>query len=106
MGSHPKIFLRFGLNLKLLWPGQIIKQQASSLFLDYYKHGNFVVVVARACLSSLKTVSLALPGDLICCLSSNRCAHDAWRTCHDGFVFSCFLLLVLVVVVCALGCAD
>jgi hypothetical protein len=29
MGSHPKLFSRFGLNLKSLWPGQSIKQQAS-----------------------------------------------------------------------------
>jgi hypothetical protein len=37
VGSHPKLFLRFGLDLKLLWLGQIIEQKASSLFLDYYK---------------------------------------------------------------------
>ncbi len=84
MGSHPKLFLRFGLNLKLLWPGQIIEQQASSLFLDYYKNGNFVVVVACACLLSIKTVSLALSGNSICCLSSNHRVH-----CFFPFFVAC-----------------
>jgi hypothetical protein len=41
--SHPKIFLHFGLGLKLLWPGQSIEQQASSLFFDYYKNGIFLL---------------------------------------------------------------
>jgi hypothetical protein len=55
-------------------------------------------------LSSLKTVSPALPGDLICCLSSNCCMHDAWRTCHNGFVFvllfvSAMLAVTIVAIV-------
>ncbi len=41
--SHPKLFSCFGLNLKLLWPGQSIEQQAPSLFLDYYKNGYFLL---------------------------------------------------------------
>jgi hypothetical protein len=98
VGSHPKLFSCFGLDLKLLRLGQIIKQQASSLFLDYYKNGNFFAVVTRACLLSLKTVSLALPGDSICYLSSDCWACDAWRTCHDGF------FLFFFVVVCACCC--
>jgi hypothetical protein len=44
MRSHPKIFWRFELNMKLLLPGQSIEQQASSLFLDYYKNGNFLLL--------------------------------------------------------------
>ncbi len=41
LGSHPKLFLHFGLDLKLLWLGQSIKQQASSLFLEYQQNGIF-----------------------------------------------------------------
>jgi hypothetical protein len=41
VGSHPKLFLRFGLDLKFLWPSQSIEQQASSLFLEYYQNGIF-----------------------------------------------------------------
>jgi hypothetical protein len=48
MRSHPKLCLRFRLDLLLLWPGQSIKQQASSLFLDFYQNVLFVVV-AHAC---------------------------------------------------------
>ncbi len=47
----------------------------------------FFVVVACACSVSLGMVSLTLPGDSICCLSSNCCARDAWCTCHNGFLF-------------------
>jgi hypothetical protein len=97
--SHLELFLRFGLNLKLLWPGQSIEQQASSLFLDYYKNG-FFVVAARACLLSLKTVSLDLPGNMICCLSSNQRVSDVWhmsrRFCFF-LLFCCFCLLLLFV---------
>ncbi len=39
VGSHPKLCLRFGLDSKLLWPGQSIEQQASSLFLEYQQRG-------------------------------------------------------------------
>jgi hypothetical protein len=48
--SHPKYFLRCGLNLKLLWPGHSIEQQASSLFFGLSTNKIVVfVVVARAC---------------------------------------------------------
>ena len=49
-------------------------------------------------LLSLKMVSPALPGNSICCLSSNCCA------CDNSFVF--FLLLALVVVFVHVGHAD
>jgi hypothetical protein len=48
MRSHLKLFLRFGLDLKLLWPGQSMEQQASSLFWSTNKMVLFVVV-ACAC---------------------------------------------------------
>ncbi len=49
-------------------------------------------------------VLLALPGDSIHCLSSDRCVRDAWCRCHDD----CFFLfaLVLVVVVVCIDYAD
>ncbi len=47
-------------------------------------------------LSSLKRVSLALPGNSLGCLSSDRHVRDAWCTCHRGCVF--LLLFALVVV--------
>ncbi len=52
VGSNLKLFLRFGLNLKLLWLGQSIEQQASSSFLEYQQNGIFVVV---ACICSFVT---------------------------------------------------
>jgi hypothetical protein len=43
VGSHLKLFLRFRLDWMFLWPGKSIEQQASSLFLDYYQNGNFLL---------------------------------------------------------------
>jgi hypothetical protein len=60
MGSLPKLFLRFGLDLKLLWLGQSIKQQASSSFLECLQNGILVVFLALVLLP-LIMVSLALP---------------------------------------------
>jgi hypothetical protein len=48
VGSHPKLFLRFGLNLKLLWLGQSIKNKHPLYFWITNKMV-FVVVVACAC---------------------------------------------------------
>jgi hypothetical protein len=63
----------------------------------------FFVVVAWACLLSLGMVPLTLPGNSTRCLSSDHCTRDVWHMYHNGFVFSSFLLLlVLVVVVCML----
>jgi hypothetical protein len=55
VGSHPKLFLHFRLDLKLLWPGKSIKQQASSLFLDYYKKGSTKRTLCGIVLSKLNT---------------------------------------------------
>ena len=56
----------------------------------------FLLLLLALDLSSLKTVSPALPGNSIRCLSSNCSARDMWRTCHKGFVFFvvCKLLLL------------
>jgi hypothetical protein len=47
----------------------------------------FLLSLLALVLLSLGLVSLALPGDSICGLSSDRCTRDLWRTCHNGFVF-------------------
>jgi hypothetical protein len=52
MRRHQELFLRFGLNLKFLWPGQSIKQQASSLFLECTNKMVFFVI---ACVCSFDT---------------------------------------------------
>jgi hypothetical protein len=60
----------------------------------------FFIVILTLVLLYLGMVSLALPGDSICGLSSNCRVHDAWRTCHDGFVFcsACKFFFVCFVV--------
>ncbi len=53
----------------------------------------FVVVACTCSVLLLGTVSLALPGNLICYLSSNCCACDAECMCHVGFVLHILLLI-------------
>jgi hypothetical protein len=52
--SHPKYFSRFGLDLKLLWPGQSIEQQASSLLFGLSTN-KMVVFVVVTCACSVVT---------------------------------------------------
>jgi hypothetical protein len=100
--SHPKLFLCFGLDLKLLWQGQSIEQQCPCIE-EILPKMVFLLSLLALVLLSLGTMSLALPG-VICCLSSNCFAGDTWCTCHSGCGF--LLLLRLVVVVRMLGCTD
>ncbi len=67
-------------------------QTTSILLLAELYQDSFFVVVTHAC-----SVLTALPGDSICGLSSNRPTCDAWRMCHDRFVF---VLLASSVFVC------
>ncbi len=60
----------------------------------------FFVVLACTCLLTPGMVSLTLPGNSTCCLSSDHCACDAWSMCHDSLfspIYCCLHLLLLFV---------
>jgi hypothetical protein len=106
MRSHPKLYSRYGLDLKLLWPGKSIEQQASSLFFSSNKMG-FFVVVACACsfVTEDSVTGSARRFDLLLVqrsLRALRMVHVSWRLCIC--LFGC--CLQVFVVECVLGCAD
>jgi hypothetical protein len=81
--------------LKLLWPDQSIKQQASSSFWDFYQNGIF--------LSLLMLVMFLLGGQRhwLCQVTRTAaCLAIVVRMTHGvriatAFVFFCFLLLAI-----------
>ncbi len=67
------------------------EHQTTSIFFIYgvLTKWYFLLSLLALVLSLLKTVSLALPGNSLHCLSSDCCGCDAWCTCHGGCVFVC-----------------
>ena len=68
-------------------------QTTSILFILGFLPKWYFFVITHACYVFARgTASLALPGDSNCCLSSNRRAHDAWRTYRNGLCFFLFFV--------------
>jgi hypothetical protein len=74
--SHPKLLLPFLTQLEVA-EARLEHQTTGILFIfGFLPKGYFILLSLMLVLLLLGTVSLALPGDLICGLSSNRHAHD------------------------------
>ncbi len=100
-----KMVLCFRLDLKWLWPGQSIEQQASSLFLDFYLNGIFCHCLCLFCFARDGVTGGAIWLVFAACLASAASVMHSARV-TTAVIFCCCLRAPFMHVLLLIPCLS